>query len=234
MLIAISRGVWIAGTNWLYSIASAATIGISDPLKGWFENAGVVSRRSDGSLCDGREPLDLEALFSHLQEDDSFDEHIPSEARIGHVHLYIRDVQEAVDFYTRIIGFNNMGSSLQLQAAFVSAGGYHHHVGLNSWIGKGQPPAPQGAQGLRYLTVIVPDKLGYREVVDRIEAAGIQTETTEQGVLVRDPSQNAMLLVLGKKYKLVLKPLIAVSEFYRRRKAPGTEHYCTLFNKIMH
>ncbi|HLU11127.1 MAG TPA: glyoxalase, partial [Oceanobacillus sp.] len=74
------------------------------------------------------------------------------------------------------------------------AGGYHHHIGGNIWRGIGAPPPPPDAVGLRYLTVVLPDANELKRVVARVEAAGIATETTEQGILVRDPSQNGVLL----------------------------------------
>ncbi|MBK8418381.1 MAG: glyoxalase, partial [Anaerolineales bacterium] len=69
------------------------------------ENNDFVTRRADGTLSDGREPLDVDALFSHLKADDKLDVPIPPETRVGHVHLHVRNVQEAVDFYHGIIGF---------------------------------------------------------------------------------------------------------------------------------
>ena len=122
------------------------------------ENGGFYARRADGTLSDGREPLDVQALLSHLGPGDRLDQPDAAETRFGHVHLYVRDVAEAVDFYTRVLGFDDMGSSPQMQAGFVSAGRYHHHVGLNSWIGRGRPPAPEGALGLRHFTVVLPDR----------------------------------------------------------------------------
>ncbi len=161
------------------------TMGITD--------GSFFARRADGTLSDGREPLDVDALFSHLRPDDRLDQPNPPETKIGHVHLYVRDVSEAVDFYTRVIGFDDMGSSSRLQAAFVSAGGYHHHVGLNSWIGQGRPPAPDGALGLRHFTVVLPDGPSYEEVARRIRAAEVAGEQQEEGILVRDPSRNGIL-----------------------------------------
>jgi catechol 2,3-dioxygenase len=162
------------------------TMGIKD--------GGFFARRADGSLSNGREPLDVEALFSHLTPDDSLDQPNPPETRIGHVHLYVRDVPEAVDFYTRVIGFDDMGSSARLQAGFVSAGGYHHHVGLNSWIGHGRPPAPQGTLGLRHFTIVLPDASSYDEVVRRIGAENIALQETGEGLFLKDPSQNGIII----------------------------------------
>jgi catechol 2,3-dioxygenase len=78
--------------------------------------------------------------------------------------------------------------------AFVSAGGYHHHIGLNTWQGEGAPPPPTDALGLRYFTVGLPDQAALDEVVARVEKAGIPANQTEDGLLLYDPSQNGVLL----------------------------------------
>ena len=80
------------------------------------ENGGFYARRADGTLSDGREPLDVQALLSDLGTGDRLDQPNPPETRIGHVHLYVRDVAEAVNFYTRVLGFDDMGSSPRIQA----------------------------------------------------------------------------------------------------------------------
>ena len=152
--------------------------------------------RADGSPSDGREPLDVEALFSHLLPDDRLDLPIPPGTRLGHVHLHVREVEEAVGFYHGILGFDLMGISKSFQAAFVSAGGYYHHIGLNAWQGVGAPPAPAGSRGLRYFTVSLPNLAAMDDVIARIEKAGCPTNQTEQGYLVFDPSQNGVLLTL--------------------------------------
>jgi catechol 2,3-dioxygenase len=158
------------------------------------ENNDFVTRRADGTLSDGREPLDVQALFSHLKEDDRLDDPIPPETRVGHVHLHVRNVQEAVDFYHGIIGFDVMGMSSTFQAAFVSAGGYHHHLGLNAWQGEGAPPPPADAVGLRYFTIELPNQEALNEVIARVDAVGIASNQTDIGLLLHDPSQNGVVL----------------------------------------
>jgi catechol 2,3-dioxygenase len=156
------------------------------------------ARRADGSWSDGREPLDVNALFSHIKEDDRLDAPIPPDTKIGHVHLHVRDINEAVDFYHGVIGFDIMGVSKGVQMAFVSAGGYHHHIGLNTWQGRGAPPPPPDALGLRHFTVELPDQAALDEVVARVEKAGIPANQTEDGLLLLDPSQNGVILTTPK------------------------------------
>lgn len=158
------------------------------------ENGEFITHRADGTLSNGREPLDVEALFSHLKEDDKLDVSIPKETRIGHMHLHVRDVDEAVDFYHGLIGFDVMGIAKSMRMAFVSAGGYHHHLGLNTWQGEGAPPPLTDALGLRYFTVELPDQAALDEVTARVEEAGIPANQTKDGLLLYDPSQNGLML----------------------------------------
>jgi len=162
-------------------------------------NGEYVTRRADGSLSDGREPLDVQALLSHLKEDDRLDAPIPPETRVGHIHLHVRAIDEAVDFYHGVLGFDVMGVAKAFRMAFVSAGGYHHHIGLNTWQGEGAPPPPADAVGLRHFTVEFPDQQAFEEVVARVDQAGIHANQTEEGLLLYDPSQNGVILTVAKK-----------------------------------
>jgi catechol 2,3-dioxygenase len=163
----------------------------------WFMDAdGYYARRVDGSLSNGREPLDLNALFNHLKEDDRLDIPIPVETQIGHVHLHVSDIEQAVNFYQRILGFDVMGSASSMQIAFVSAGGYHHHIGLNTWQGEGAPPPPVDAIGLRNFSIEFPDIAAQDQVMNRIVGAGLQLKHTAEGLLISDPSQNGVLLTV--------------------------------------
>ena len=161
----------------------------------WFMDENTFgARRADGAPSNGREPLDVDELFSHLEEKPNLNLPVPPETRIGHVHLHIRDVGEAVDFYHGIIGFDVMGRSKAFQAAFVSAGGYHHHVGLNTWQGEGAPPTPADAVGLCYFAIELPDQDALDKVIARVNEAGIPANQTENGLLLYDPSQNGVML----------------------------------------
>lgn len=152
------------------------------------------TRRTDGSWSDGREPLDVNALFSLLKEDEDLSVPVPPETHMGHVHLHVRDVDEAVDFYHGVIGFDIMGVAKDFQAAFVSAGGYHHHVGLNTWQGVDAPPPPADAVGLRYLTVEFPNQGSMDDAIANIDKAGVSYNKTDEGILLYDPSQNGVML----------------------------------------
>ena len=160
-------------------------------------NGVYETRRADGSLSDGREPLDVDALLTHLKEDDRLDVSIPTETRMGHIHLHVRNIEEAVEFYHGVIGFDLMGVAKAFRMAFVSAGGYHHHVGLNTWQGEGAPPPSADALGLRHFAVELPNQQALDEVIARVEKASISANPTEDGLLLHDPSQNGVILTVA-------------------------------------
>ncbi len=161
-----------------------------------FANGQFVVRDNRNLGRTGRDALDVEALFRELRPGDRLDEPLPPGTRIGHVHLHIRDVDEAVRFYCGLLGFEPQGVSAQMGAAFVSAGGYHHHLGLNIWVGQGAPPPPPGSQGLRYFVVYLPNAAELERVAARVRAAGVSIEETEVGWLLHDPSQNGVCLAV--------------------------------------
>jgi catechol 2,3-dioxygenase len=137
------------------------------------------------------EPLDVEDVLRAAPSPEP-PRHADSGLTLGHVHLHVGDVPEALRFYRDVIGFEPMAELPG--AAFVSAGGYHHHLGLNNWRGQGVPPAPPDAVGLRFWTLLLdgPDELARAR--ERIEAAGVHAEEREGGLLVRDPSGTAVVL----------------------------------------
>ncbi|MBC8335951.1 MAG: VOC family protein [Anaerolineales bacterium] len=165
----------------------------------WFmDENSFYARRSDGSLSNGREALDLDELFSHLKKDEEMDLPISQETRIGHMHIHVRNIAEAVDFYHGVLGFDVMGKSAAMRAAFLSAGGYHHHIGLNIWQGEGAPGPPPGALGLRHFSIGLPDQSALDAVIARVDAAGIPANQVDNGLLLADPSQNGVLLINKK------------------------------------
>jgi catechol 2,3-dioxygenase len=169
----------------------------------WFmENDDYYARRADGSISNGREPLDLEALFSHFKADENLDAPLSPKNRIGHVHLHVHDIDQAVDFYHGILGFDVMGRSNGIGMAFVSAGGYHHHIGLNTWQGASAPPPPPDAVGLRYFSIKLPDQPEMEKILARLDQNEIPIELQGDGFFVRDPSQNGVMLIVADSNQL--------------------------------
>jgi catechol 2,3-dioxygenase len=157
------------------------------------EDGEFVARRTDGTPSDGREPLDLDALFSHLGESESFDAPAPPETRIGHFHLYVSDMDETRRYYHDLLGFDDMGIGRRYRMGMVSAGGYHHHIGYNTWQGEGAPPPPPDALGLAHISFIFPNPQAWQDFMARLEELQLPFEQTEEGILLKDPSQNGLL-----------------------------------------
>jgi catechol 2,3-dioxygenase len=142
-------------------------------------------------------PLDLDGLLAELTEvpiDHDADALMPVGTRIGHVHLQVAELQEIEHFYSDLLGFEVMVRGYP-GALFVAAGGYHHHIGLNTWNSRGGiAPAP-GSVGLRAYEVTLPDQAALAGLLARVDAAGIAVEPAPGGsTLVRDPSGNGVLL----------------------------------------
>ena len=147
----------------------------------------------DGSLAMATLPLDLENLLAELGDASRVEPSAPAGTTMGHVHLKVSDVDQAEDFYVGLLGFE-VTVRRYPGALFVSAGGYHHHLGLNTWHSAGSPPAPPEAAGLRNFEVVLPSAAELDKVVARVSKAGVQIESEAGGQLVRDPFGNAVLL----------------------------------------
>ena len=140
------------------------------------------------------EPLDVNGLLTELDDPAtaSFDG-LAAGTVMGHVHLQVASTEDAIVFYRDVLGFEVM-AELVPSAAFFGAGGYHHHVGANTWRSRGATPPPPGSAALRHATVVLPDPAERDRVAARVADAGPEPEAVEGGVLVRDPSGNALVL----------------------------------------
>jgi catechol 2,3-dioxygenase len=134
-------------------------------------------------------------------------EHRPSQpiaegTRIGHVHLKVADLERALSFYCDVLGFELMQRRGN-QAAFVSAGGYHHHIGLNTWESAGGAPPPPGTTGLYHLAILYPTRAALADALRRVLAAGIELDgASDHGVsealYLRDCDDNGVELYWDK------------------------------------
>lgn len=140
------------------------------------------------------EPLDVNGLLAELDDPATapFDE-LPAGTDMGHVHLQVASTEDAVLFYRDVLGFDLM-AELFGSAAFFGAGGYHHHVGANTWRSRGATPPPPGSAALRHATIVLRDSAGRDRVAARVADAGQEPETVEGGIRVRDPSGIALVL----------------------------------------
>ena len=127
---------------------------------------------------------------------------IDPRARIGHVHLKVADLARALDFYCGVLGFE-LTTTYGSQAAFISAGGYHHHIGLNTWESQGGSPPPPGTTGLFHLAVLFPDRASLGDALLRLERAGWPlTGAADHGVseaiYTEDPDGNGVELYFDR------------------------------------
>ncbi|HEX6800750.1 MAG TPA: VOC family protein [Ktedonobacterales bacterium] len=157
------------------------------PRAEWTWEGGRVRMATD--------PVDIRGLLELAEAEGQPWEGMPQGTRLGHIHLQVGDIAAARRFYHDILGFD---VTAQLPGAlFVSAGGYHHHIGLNTWQSRGAPPAPEGTAGLRFYNIELPVAEALAAVVARLDAAGIPYERSGNAVIARDPFSNRIALRAG-------------------------------------
>ena len=152
-------------------------------------------RRIDGQLQMATLPLDLRGVIGELGDEDSTHPLVPSSTRIGHTHLQVAELELTEAFYSGVLGFDVVVRGYP-GALFVSAGGYHHHLGLNTWNSAGSGPAAAGSIGLRSFEVVLPGERELDAVLGRVSDAGLPIEPVAQRAshIVRDPSGNKVEL----------------------------------------
>jgi catechol 2,3-dioxygenase len=153
-------------------------------------------RRSGDQIQMATLPLDIENLAGELASASGPQPEAPAGTKIGHVHLQVASLDEAEAFYSGVLGFDVVVRGYP-GALFVSAGGYHHHLGLNTWHSAGASAPPEGSIGLRSFEVALPTEAALERVLERVRQAKLPTEPVGAGTLVRDPSGNAVVLRAG-------------------------------------
>jgi catechol 2,3-dioxygenase len=151
-------------------------------------------RTPDGLRMDTL-PLDLRALLAEPGSDPDGGTASPR-AVVGHVHLKVADLAASERFYHGVLGLDVTVRSYP-GALFVAAGGYHHHVGLNTWFGSGAPPPP-GSRGLEWFELLLPDEPALGRLEERLAAAGVAAERADGGIEARDPSGNRIRVGVGE------------------------------------
>jgi catechol 2,3-dioxygenase len=170
---------------------------LPDPDGNGIELAADRPREHWGDLSDptrigGPTPLDLQDLLDSVAGEEPRLEASP-ETVVGHLHLHVGDIDRALEFWRDGVGFEVM--TRFPSAAFIASGGYHHHLGLNTWRGEGVPPQPDGVVGLRHWTIELPDQAPVAAVRERVEASGAEVEDRAGGFLARDPWRNSVEVV---------------------------------------
>jgi catechol 2,3-dioxygenase len=191
----------VAGAGWRFTGASdhlvSEALYLNDPegngIEIYRDRPREEWRYHGGELQMATIPLDLEALVGTLPEGDESDAGVPAGTRIGHVHLNVSDLPPAEEFYGHGLGFDVVVRSYP-GALFVSAGGYHHHIGMNAWTSAGGSPPPAGSRGLDRYEVLLPNAGELARESERLEAGGARVEEHDGGMLATDPSGNRVLL----------------------------------------
>ncbi len=154
--------------------------------------------RSDWSFPQGTlrmtvDPLDVEGILGELPDPLPAWTGLPDETIMGHIHLHVAYMPATLDFYVNKLGFDLM-TQYGTQASFVAAGGYHHHLGLNTWAGVGAPPPPPDALRLAWFEIRLPTMAALAQVAERLNRHGLTLQKHENGYFVDDPSANRVLL----------------------------------------
>jgi len=159
----------------------------------------VPRRRSGGSACDRQTGVKEVWVITQTQVSDGATAAAPIDpgVRIGHVHLKVADLDRALKFYCGVLGFE-LTQRLR-GAAFISAGGYHHHIGLNTWESHGGSPPPLGTTGLYHLAILYPTRAKLADALRRLIEAKIPLEGASdhggsEALYLRDPDDNGVEL----------------------------------------
>jgi len=150
-------------------------------------------RRTNGELELDTRPLDLDSVLGEARSAETTAASMPSGTQLGHVHLNVSELSPSESFYAAGLGLDVTVRGYP-GALFLSAGGYHHHLGLNTWMGEGVPPPPPGALGLNRYEVIVPSADAVDQVERRFAQGGVETARSEEGLLATDPSRNRLIV----------------------------------------
>ena len=151
---------------------------------------------------------------------------IPDQTRIGHIHLKVSDLQRALDFYCGLLGFELITTYGQ-DAAFISAGGYHHHIGLNTWTSKNGTPPPRGTTGLFHTAILLPSRKDLAILLNRlIEAnypiSGAADHGVSEAIYLNDPDENGVELYWDKPREAwPLKPDGSIEMYTRTLNLEG-------------
>lgn len=141
------------------------------------------------------DPVDIRGLLEDAEREGQPYTGFPAGTRLGHMHLQVGDIPQAAAFYHDLLGFDIVAA--MPSALFISAGGYHHHIGMNTWHSRNAGQAPASVAGLRFFTIEMPSEAARAAVVDRVRAAGLDLTERDGVVTFRDPWGNVILLTVG-------------------------------------
>jgi catechol 2,3-dioxygenase len=191
----------VAGAGWRLTGASdhlvSEALYLQDPegngIEIYRDRPREEWRRNGDELAMATLPLDLESVLGEIDASEGGAAGMPGGTTMGHVHLQVADIPAAERFYNRALGLDVMVRSYP-GALFLAAGGYHHHLGLNTWQSQGAPPPPEGSLGLDRYELVLPSAAERDSAADRLHDEGADPQRLDEGVLATDPSGNRVLL----------------------------------------
>jgi catechol 2,3-dioxygenase len=204
---ALQRRVRISPTDHLVSEAiylwdldgNGIEITFETPRRGTLGDpeAGSYATTADGKPHSGREPIDMDDLLGELGDDPSLAARMPAGTRIGHVHLHVNDLHQAMRFYRDGLGFGGLFIIKSFGMGDVGLGYMPHAIAFNIWAGPNAAQAPAGSAGLRWFAINVPDVATLDAVRARLMSEGYAFETVADGIEVRDPAGNLVKVRIG-------------------------------------
>ncbi|QNK58989.1 VOC family protein [Paenibacillus sp. PAMC21692] len=193
----VDKGVAIGQADHLVSEA----LYLSDPDQNGIEIYRDRPRsewnlNSDGTVRMASDPIDWHGLLAEAENEKW--RGLPLGTTMGHVHFHVGDMAKARGFYCDVLGFDIVADWMRMGALFISAGGYHHHVGLNLWAGVGAPPVSGNGTGIDYFTIILPDEEELKKLTSSITEAGYSCEERQDAVYLRDPFGIGVRLLVSR------------------------------------
>lgn len=202
---ALQRNVRISPTDHLVSEAiylwdldgNGIELTFETPWRGQVgsDAAGAYATTAEGQPHSGREPIDVKSLLAEIA-DNPEPGALPEGTRIGHVHVHVADLNDAMTFYKDVIGFGGQMLMPSWGMGDVHLNYMPHIIAFNIWSGRGAQPAPADAAGLRWYTIIVPDHTTLDEITARLDSASAGYTPVEGGIELTDPSQNRLRILL--------------------------------------
>jgi catechol 2,3-dioxygenase len=204
---ALQRGVRISPTDHLVSEAiylwdldgNGIEITFETPWRGTLGDpeAGSYATTTDGKPHSGREPIDMDDLLGELGDNPTPQAQMPAGTRVGHVHLHVNDLHQAMRFYRDGLGFGGLFIIKSFGMGDVGLGYMPHAIAFNIWAGPNASQAPAGSAGLRWFAIKVPDQTSLDDVRARLTAIGAEFDDVGDRIEARDPSGNLVKVRIG-------------------------------------
>jgi catechol 2,3-dioxygenase len=184
----IQSGIHIGQADHLVSEALYITDPDNNGIEIYCDRPRSTWRRdASGNYIMASDPIDWEGLLS---EAEGYEWNgLPVGTTLGHIHFHVKNLQKSKVFYCDILGFDVVADASEtMKALFISAGGYHHHIGMNIWAGEDAPTRPSNGTGLDYYTIVFPNEKTRNEALERLQGEGVQATELDDALFVTDPS----------------------------------------------